>query len=197
MKFFTKTYQKALQMTDLYWSLKVFPESEFLLKELEHVPGIRVPALGMISRENRKRIRKISRESRLYVDQIDRRYQAHYTTVKDRIPKHIECIGWLHDHVIEAAYFSGSDFVLETDILKGAYGGQRVIFRNCKILQQERDLIGLYWLYEEIYPTKEGYEIQVLLSGREMAYLTMTATDVQTPFAVHCLPEETEDGLSS
>ena len=47
------------------------------------------------------------------------------------------------------------------------------MFKNAEIIEQDGDLSGAWWLYDEIYKTDNGFEIHALLENDELMYLTI------------------------
>jgi hypothetical protein len=62
-------------------------------------------------------------------------------------------------------------------------GDVKVTFKKAKILEQEGELIGAFWVYDELYKSKNGYEIHTMLAKyggkrQECIYLTLDCEDV-------------------
>ena len=72
-----------------------------------------------------------------------------------------------HDAKIISSQKNGDDFIIKLDNSNSYTTINKITFKNCRILKQERDLKGSWWLYEEIYCYDQDYEICILLSNDE------------------------------
>lgn len=86
-----------------------------------------------------------------------------------------------HDTKIISSQKQGSDLIIKLDNTNSFTNINLIRFKNYHILMQEADLEGLWWLYEEIYLHRNGYEICILLSDdkSELYELSILASDVK------------------
>ena len=84
----------------------------------------------------------------------------------------------LHDCEISENFWREDDFIMVLDD-----GDVKVAFKKAKILEQEGELDGTFWIYDELYKSKNIYEIHTMLAkygGKrpEYIYLTLNCEDV-------------------
>jgi hypothetical protein len=107
--------------------------------------------------------------------------QLYKKTFGDDPPPFIHYFGF-HDCKILSFNEQGNDLVIEKDTSVWNIQIDKVIFKNCTIIEKEGTLIGARWLYDEIYRVEHGYEIHVLLdkgTWHDLLYLTLIAEDVE------------------
>lgn len=157
-------------------------------KILDMVADIRILALDVASKKVKREIRTWCRANRKQIEIPPKAYRNY-------LSKNAKCIGLdivdkfsFHDSKIVSTHMTGSDFEITLDP-SGYTEVNTIIFRNSKIIEQNSDLTGAWWLYEEIYPADGGNEYHILVqcaNGRP-AYLTVFAADVD--FNTNVKPE--------
>ena len=78
----------------------------------------------------------------------------------------------LHDCEVYLARFDENDFIMVFE-----EGDIKVTFKNAKIIEQEDDICGAFWVYDELYKSENGYEIHAMLAkygGKKTEYLYLT-----------------------
>lgn len=116
------------------------------------------------------------------VKRIGSEYRSHYQSIKDKLPPQVVklCEKSLHDAKILSFEKPTEDtFVLFLDCSGGYHylTDVKMTFKGVKELSYTEELIGSYWLYDEIYAAEAGFELHVLLEG-PLSELTLIAEDV-------------------
>ena len=83
-----------------------------------------------------------------------------------------------HDCEITALEKDGGDIVIRFNT-GGFTDCKGVIFKNAEIVEQDGELEGAYWLYDEIYKAENGFEIHALLTGEDLKYFTVRCEDTE------------------
>jgi hypothetical protein len=116
------------------------------------------------------------------VKRIGSEYRSHYQSIKHKLPPQIVklCEKSLHDaKVLSFEKFNDDIFILLLDCSGGYHylTNVKITFRGVKELSYQENLIGSYWLYDEVYAVEAGFELHVLLES-PLSELTLTAEDV-------------------
>lgn len=85
----------------------------------------------------------------------------------------------LHDCKILSHYRIDEDMYVDIDNTGGFTSIKGLILRNCKIIKQDADLKGAVWIYDEIYPKGDSYEIHALLFDKDYFEVTMRVNDIE------------------
>jgi hypothetical protein len=152
---------------------------EYILKK---VADIRVLTLHYVSEEVMTEIRQYCENNETWTTQRRDEYLKEYKkTFGDNPPTFIHYFGF-HDCKILSCYKQGNNLVIEKDNSVWNIQIDKVIFKNCTVIEQEGSLIGARWINNEIYRAERGYEIHVLLekgTWHDLSYLTLIAEDVE------------------
>lgn len=86
-----------------------------------------------------------------------------------------------HDCIVEKLILQESSLEIYLDNSGGFTDVNKVRFDNCDIIKQEGAMEEAWWLYDEIYPIKNGYEVHVLLENeqRSLIEFILTAQGIQ------------------
>lgn len=139
------------------------------------IADFRVFALGYCTRYVKDELKRISRANERVVNRILRAYET--ARLAESIPEDLGENFSAHDcRVLEVV--QGKDLVIRLDTQSGFTGFDRFCFTNAKILKSDGDIIGRYWLYNELYQTADGYEAHILFSGDPCVELTLSCRDI-------------------
>lgn len=145
---------------------------------LEKVADIRVLALDCCTSEVKWLIENFCKENEEKTERaMDELTKAEQREFGDKMPEFTR--ESLHDCEITAAENNGGDIVISFDNSGGFTDANGVIFKNAEIIEQDGDLIGAVWLYDEIYKAENGFEIHALLAGEDLKYFTVRCEDTE------------------
>ncbi|NMO94934.1 DUF4085 family protein [Paenibacillus lemnae] len=145
---------------------------------LHQVADIRVLALNRASADVKKQITAYCKANKQTVQSTAAAYWKEYkNNFKKGEPSFAEQFHF-HDCKVVSSRRKGKDLVLTLDHSGGFTAISEITFKNCSILKQDTPLHGAWWLYDEIYTTKDGYEIHVLLQKKQLIDFVMTVSDV-------------------
>ncbi len=168
-KNFRKTFRQSIA------HLKQYLPSDIL----EMVADIRVLALDHAAPNVKRKITAYCRENRKAVDKAAKMYRAE--TKKNfahRIPAFMKFVT-LHDCRIRSSQKRGKDRIITLDNSGGFTSIDRIVLKNCTVIKQDQRISGAWWLYDEIYPTKTGYELHALLQKDDLIDFTVGITDIE------------------
>lgn len=145
---------------------------------LDKVADIRVLAMDCCTEEVKRLIAKFCKENEKKMKRAFKELeQAERDAFGDEPSKFAkEC---LHDCEITAVEQNGSDVVLSLDNSGGFTICTAIVFKNAKIIEQDGELVGAIWLYDEIYKTENGLEIHALLDKNELLYFTVRCENTE------------------
>lgn len=78
-------------------------------------------------------------------------------------------IGWLSQ---------GKDLVLTLDNESGFTSDNRITFLDVRVLLDE-NILNLFWIFDELYKTEDGYEVHILCDGERTAELILRCSDIR------------------
>ncbi len=155
-----------------------------LLKEnlptdiLDEVADIRVLALNRASADIRRKItifcKKNDKSCRNAMDTYWKNYKRTFRRYEPAFAEQFN----FHDCRIISSRQEGNDFIIKLDNSGGFTSIKKIIFKDCIILKQDSILKNVWWLYDEIYKTDNGYEIHALLQGKEVIDFIVDVKDV-------------------
>lgn len=101
------------------------------------------------------------------MEKLDEEYLLHYKTNKDKLPKIVVKLheDSLHDAKVKSYYSPSIDtFIMTLDCRGGFhyFTDIKLTFTGVKELNLPKGFEGAFWLYDEVYSTKEGFEFNVL-----------------------------------
>lgn len=145
---------------------------------LNEVCDIRVLALNYATKEVIDKIKKFCKKNENIVqkafDDYNKDFERQFRNCK---PKFINEWGF-HDCNIITFKKIDKDYHMNLDNTGSFTEINNVIFKNAKIIKQESDLNGTWWLYDEIYKTDDKYEIHVLLWKEDLIDFIIQCSDV-------------------
>ena len=138
---------------------------------LAKVADIRVLALDVCTAEVKRLITKFCKNNEKTVELTMKKLtKAEQEQFGENPPEFTD--ESFHDCQITALEKSGKDIVIKLDNSGGFTDCKGIVFKNAEIIEQDGDLSGAWWLYDEIYKTDNGFEIHALLENDELMYLT-------------------------
>lgn len=139
---------------------------------LAKVADIRVLALDCCTAEVKRLITKFCKNNEKTVELAMKKLEkAEQEQFGENIPYFAS--ESFHDCLITSLEKSGKDIVIKLDNSGGFTDCTGIVFKNAEIIEQDGDLSGAWWLYDEIYKTDNGFEIHALLENDELMYLTL------------------------
>lgn len=178
---FNPEHEKAKYKARLEEGINYFKSKlpEYILKK---VADIRVLTLHYVSAEVMTEIRQYCENNETWTTRKREEYLQEYKkTFGDDPPPFIHYFGF-HDCKILSFYEQGNDLVIEKDNSVWNIQIDKVIFKNCTVIEKEGSLIGARWINTEIYRAGHGYEIHFLLgkgTWHDLSYLTLITEDVE------------------
>jgi len=175
---FNPEHEKKIFKQALHHNIK-YLKSNLPYEILQKVADIRVLALNHASVNVKKEIAIFCKSNDKKCEVALKSYQKEYQNIfKDGIPHFVENFNF-HDCKVISCCKRGKDVVLKLDTTGGFTNINQVIFKNCTALKKDNHLYGVWWLYDEIYKTDEGYEIHVLLQGKQLIDFIISTKDVE------------------
>ncbi len=154
---------------------------EALLPEdiLKDVADIRVLALHKVSKDIKERIRHFCTQKEELVFQTEQEFQKYCQSIESLLPEKIRKEYGFHDCKVIHIEQQGTDVIIELDHRGGSTKVNKVIYHDGVIIEQE-NIVGAWWISNEIYITKDAYEFHVALqdANGQVRYLTVRASDV-------------------
>lgn len=147
---------------------------------LNEVADIRVLALGVTTSEIMKKITSFCEENEAIEKAIAKQYyedylQEYQTRAGREFVQELD----FHDCKILSLEWCGNDLVIHLDNQSGFTAYSTIFLRDAEVLQCEGDLENSWWLYEEIYDADGGFELHVLLQGKEtLLYFTVHVSEL-------------------
>ncbi|MEH7402623.1 DUF4085 family protein [Gottfriedia acidiceleris] len=101
------------------------------------------------------------------MEELDKEYLSNYNSSKDLLPFNIVKLNEisLHDsNVISIENPTNDTFVIYLDCEGGFndFSEIKLTFKGVKEISMPENIKGGFWLYDEVYPTKIGFELHVL-----------------------------------
>ncbi|WP_127539528.1 DUF4085 family protein [Paenibacillus illinoisensis] len=147
-----------------------------LPKEIyDQIADIRVFSLGYCTKEVMQQLKKQSKLNDAQMQLISKEYRE--AQLAEPIPEHIRNQVHFHDCTV-TELVSDSDLVIRFDTRGGFTNLNKITFIAPEIIKQEGDIVGMYWLYHELYCIENGYEIHMLFDGEEMSELIIQCQDI-------------------
>lgn len=147
----------------------------FFSKEtLNKVRDIRLLALGKVFEDEYDFV-----EREVIKKDLMQAYDKEYKKIENRLPKDIKEKLCLHDCKITDVIKQKDKLIIELDCSQGIGEIQRIIFNDYTILEEEKDFINGWWLYEEIYIDDEQYELHMLIDKKGLGYFTVRARKIE------------------
>lgn len=135
----------------------------------------RVFALGYCTKEILNQLKELSKENEIEVSAVLNEYTK--AQKEKMIPEQLRERFGFHDCQVISCEFN-QDIVFYLDTSGGFTENNKIIFKDAKIIKQEKSLEGSYWLYEELYIIEGGYEAHMLFAGGDIHELTINCKDI-------------------
>ncbi|KOY16801.1 DUF4085 family protein [Paenibacillus xylanivorans] len=162
-------YKEAME-----WNFQY--KAEHLPKELvEQIADIRVFTLGYCTREILQQLKKQSAENTKEMDRVSKEYME--AILAQDIPGEIHSRVQFHDCTV-TELLTGDEVVIRFDTHGGFTNINKVTLVAPEIIKQEGEIVGSYWLYQELYRIDQGYELHVLFGGEHMPELIVRCADI-------------------
>ncbi|MDN4605820.1 DUF4085 family protein [Paenibacillus sp. F6_3S_P_1C] len=155
---------------------KIQYKAENLPQEIvEQIADIRVFTLGYCTREILRQLKKQSAENRKEMERVSKEYRE--AIVAQDIPGEIHSRVQFHDCTV-TELLTGDEVVIRFDTRGGFTNINKLTLIKPEIIKQEGEIVGSYWLYQELYRIDQGYELHVLFGGEPMPELIVRCTDI-------------------
>ncbi|MEW9095469.1 MAG: DUF4085 family protein [Clostridiaceae bacterium] len=140
---------------------------EILPKEiLEKIADIRVYVLGKASCEVIKYVTAFCKHNQKLVKKTIEEYRKYYKKALKSFDRTIIRNIIFHDCIIIDIKETEQSLSILFDNSGGFTNINEMKFENYEIIKQDTSLENSWWLYEEIYKTKDKYELHVLLRNK-------------------------------
>ena len=135
----------------------------------------RVFALGYCTKEILRQLKRLSKENEKRVHEVLNEYTK--AQKEEIVPEQLRERFVFHDCQVMSCEFN-KDIVFYLDTSGGFTDNNKIIFKDAKIIKQEKPLEESYWLYEELYFNKGWYEAHMLFAGEDIHELTINCEDI-------------------
>ncbi|MEY8745167.1 DUF4085 family protein [Bacillales bacterium AN1005] len=132
--------------------------SELLAK----IADIRVFSLGYCTQEVMRELKKLSNENKRKMEHISNEYVQMQQS--EDIPQHIRSRFGFHDCQVTEILF-GKDMIIRLETRSGFTDFNKITLVAAETIKQEGQIVGSYWIYDELYRTGRGYEVHIIFSG--------------------------------
>ncbi|MFC9707295.1 DUF4085 family protein [Paenibacillus sp. NPDC056933] len=165
---------KEEYIESMEWNFRY--KAENLPQEIvEQIADIRVFTLGYCTREIMRQLNKQSAENRKEMERVSNEYRE--AIVAQNIPDEIHKRVQFHDCTV-TELLTGEEVVIRFDTRGGFTNINRLTLVAPEIIKQEGEIVGSYWLYQELYRIDNGYELHVLFGGENMPELIVRCADI-------------------
>lgn len=162
---------------DYCQNLKIKTIKEKIPKSILHkIKDIRVFSLGYVSKNVYNLLKKYCDDNNKFVEE---KFDE-YTKLEEETFKNdsLEFIEWsFHDAYISCVRKNKRDIEILMDNVGSFTDKKGIIFKNCNIFLDE-NIEGTYWLYNEIYKIKNGYEVHILTSYDDLREFIVECEDI-------------------
>ncbi|SEL10522.1 Protein of unknown function [Paenibacillus sp. OK003] len=151
-------------------------QSQHLPKEIvEQIADIRVFTLGYCTREVLRQLKKRSAENMKEMNRVSKEYREAILAqdISDELRSRVQ----FHDCTV-TELLTGEEVVIRFDTLGGFTNMNKLTLTAPEIIKQEGEIVGTYWLYQELYRMDNGYELHVLFYGENMPELIVRCADI-------------------
>ncbi|MGE6575336.1 DUF4085 family protein [Paenibacillus xylanexedens] len=139
------------------------------------IADIRVFTLGYCTREVMRKLKKQSAENRREMERVSDEYRE--DIVAQDIPYDIYSQIHFHDCTV-TELLTGNEVVIRFDTRGGFTNINKLTLVAPEIIKHEGEIVGSYWLYQELYRIESGYELHVLFGGENMPELIVRCADI-------------------
>ncbi|WP_405131688.1 DUF4085 family protein [Paenibacillus sp. FSL H8-0317] len=151
-------------------------KAEHLPQEIvEQIADIRVFTLGYCTREILQQLKKQSAHNWRRVEHTSKEFRE--VMMAQNIPDEIHSRVQYHDCTV-TELLTMDEVVIRFDTRGGFTNINKLTLVAPEIIKQEGDIVGSYWLYQELYRIDNGYELHVLFGGENMPELIVRCADI-------------------
>lgn len=149
---------------------------------------IRLIALDYLPKSVYEELKTEQKKNKAAFDKIEREARKALAKESKKIPERITSNFGFHDGTVLSLEQVGADLVMM--IKEDGVPFERetpyvcVAFTNGKIKERDENLtfeadgVQCAWLYDELYKTENGYEAHMLLTDKDLCYLTIDCDDI-------------------
>ena len=161
---FEQTYK--INLEDRYGIPKwVYEEVDNRLIALNFLPKSVLKKLKVQEKENKKKFDKIMKE-------------ANKVLSKENVPEEIQEKLSLHDARVVEFKKEENNYVMTIENYEDEV--IQIVFEETEIIElEELNFENCYWLYEEIYKTKNTYEVHIMIDSYGLKYVTLKCKDIK------------------
>lgn len=131
----------------------------------------RVFALGYSTKEIILQLKKFGQENERIIQNVLENYTKAQQT--QQISDYLKENFGFHDCKV-LSVIKQNDITIDFDSRHGFTSYNRVIFHDAVIIQEDREIDGSWWIYEEIYKTEYGYEVHMLFAAHHDSKIELT-----------------------
>jgi len=142
---------------------------------VEQIADIRLFTLGYCTREILLQLKKQSAENTREMDRVSKEYRE--AILAQDIPDEIRSRVQFHDCTV-TELLTGEEAVIRFDTSGGFTNMNKLTLIAPEIIKREGEIVGSYWLYQELYRIDNGYELHVLFYGEDMPELIVRCEDI-------------------
>ncbi|MBY0118006.1 DUF4085 family protein [Paenibacillus xylanexedens] len=151
-------------------------KAEHLPQEIvEQIADIRVFTLGYCTREILQQLKKQSAHNWRRVEHTSKEFRE--VMMAQNIPDEIHSRVQYHDCTV-TELLTMDEVVIRFDTRGGFTNINKLTLVAPEIIKQEGEIVGSYWLYQELYRIDNGYELHVLFDGENMPELIVRCADI-------------------
>lgn len=152
-------------------------EKNLPMELYKQIADPRVFALGYSTKEIIQQLKQISRINEIKVKQRLVDFSA--AQQAENIPENIRTQFGFHDCKVLSVE-KKKDIIFHLDPSGGFTEDNRLIFHDAKIIQEDKAIDACWWIYEELYKTKDGYEAHMMFADETNSTieLTIVAKDI-------------------
>ena len=133
---------------------------------LEKIADIRVLALGKASSIVKKELDEYCQKQKVIVEKALNEYEQYYNDNLKKFENTFIKDFNFHDCKIKSCEKQERDLIITLDTSNNYLVDiKQIIFKDCDIIKEEKNICETIWLYNEIYIKNNGYEIHVLLEN--------------------------------
>lgn len=131
----------------------------------------RVFALGYSTREIIEQLKKYGQENEKIIQSVLDNYSKEQQA--QQISDYLKEIFGFHDCKV-LSVIKQNDITIDFDSSHGFTTNNRVIFHDAVVIQEDREVDGAWWIYEEVYKNEHGYEVHMLFADHQDSKIELT-----------------------
>lgn len=142
---------------------------------LQKIADIRVFSLGYCTKEVLDQLIRISKENEEKINRVLDEYSKAQQV--ENLPQNIRESFSFHDCKV-SEFVVDKNIIIRLDNRGGFTNLNRITFISSETIEQDDNIVGSIWLYEELYRTENGYEAHMLFTGERMQELIVRCEDI-------------------